>query len=68
MKKQVGIIVYTEDPSWTLDQAKEVEAWARAASDRILAAAKPEFDRFRDELITFGTSVRCRPNPDTPPR
>jgi hypothetical protein len=68
MKKQVGIIAYDKDLSWTPEQAKEVEAWAQSVSDRILAAAEPEFYRFRDELITFGTSVSYRPNPDTPTR
>jgi hypothetical protein len=62
MKKQVGIVVYDEDPSWTPEQVKEVEAWAQNVSDRILAAAEPEFQRMRDELIIFGTSVSYRPN------
>jgi hypothetical protein len=68
MKKQVGIVVYDEDPALTPEQARELEAWAQSLSDRILAAAEPEFQRMRYELVTFGTTASYRPNPDTPPR
>ena len=67
MKKQVGIIAYDEDPSWTPEQCREVEAWAQSVSDRVQAAAAPEFERMRDDLINFGTAIFPRPQPDTFP-